>query len=530
MILRDLALIFAFTLMMFDSLGQKIHPYDMYSDHFVIERYTKQYDRTFDSVGIILQKNHYHPLTISIYGIMCHDQFVRTGDSTYLTEVKNQFIYFRDTSRLDYHYDNKGIGLPYHFNFNDLKAPWYSGLTQGAAISFLLRYYNLTKDEYALELTEKITYLMLQPETEFGTISKTSEGRTWIEEYPTSKKSINVLNGFINGLVGLKEYCDFFPNDTMAKRIHSEVYNSFVDLLEKFDTPTWTNYNRNNKSISKSYMRIQLTQLDHLYLIYKDDRLLRQMMIWSMMMGNKLDTDLHFLSKPRYIYSTLTKVDSLGDEGRVRHYPDIQSKLNNFWRVDSTVLVGKKDSKLREFEGPAYIKNKTILKYNEPRNSIRLNFSNDKFIELDFLTKDQNGEWIHIPFYRDSMGVTISSINEFSRVLISTKKKFELSEIACYSYKFYDVPKYAHTFFSSSLQLEKDKRYSVYLPRTNVPKCVIFYKHADSKQLLKSSKWTHYNYFEEGHFVPSKDGFYDFFVSYQILNPNSSIGALEIYE
>ena len=95
MILRDLALIFAFTLMMFDSLGQKIHPYDMYSDHFVIERYTKQYDRTFDSVGIILQKNHYHPLTISIYGIMCHDQFVRTGDSTYLTEVKNQYIYFR---------------------------------------------------------------------------------------------------------------------------------------------------------------------------------------------------------------------------------------------------------------------------------------------------------------------------------------------------------------------------------------------------------------------------------------------------
>ena len=81
-------------------------------------------------------------------------------------------------------------------------------------------------------------------------------------------------------------------------------------------------------------------------------------------------------------------------------------------------------------------------------NSIRLNFSNDKFIELDFLTKDQNGEWIHIPFYRDSMGVTISSINEFSRVLISTKKKFELSEIACYSYKFYDVPKYAHTFFA----------------------------------------------------------------------------------
>ena len=224
-VLRKLIFSAFLGLTQFYSYGQEIHPYEMYSDHFNIEGYTKQYERSFDSVGIILQKNQYHPLTISIYGIMCYDHFIRTGDSTYMIELHNQFNYFQDTSRFDYHYEKRGIGLPYHFNFNDLKAPWYSGLTQGAAISFLLRYYQLTKNGYALELTEKIAYLMLQPETNFGTISQTTEGRTWIEEYPTSKKSVNVLNGFINGLVGLKEYCDFFPNDTMAERIHSEVYN-----------------------------------------------------------------------------------------------------------------------------------------------------------------------------------------------------------------------------------------------------------------------------------------------------------------
>ena len=101
--------------------AQKITPYEMYSDHFVIPEYAKQYKRSFDSLGIILQNKEYHPLTISIYAIMCHDAFIKTGDSAYFDAVVQQYIYFKDTTRLDYAFDNKGVGLPYNFPFGGMK-------------------------------------------------------------------------------------------------------------------------------------------------------------------------------------------------------------------------------------------------------------------------------------------------------------------------------------------------------------------------------------------------------------------------
>jgi hypothetical protein len=283
---------------------QELTRYHMYSDHFDIEAYTKQYERTFDAEGIIKQKNEYHALTISLYGIMCYDAYVQTKDVTYLKAVENQYKYFKDTSKYDLLFNEKGIGLPYKFKFNDLAPPWYSGLTQGIATSFLLRYAELKNSPEALDLAQKVAYLMLVPVENGGTLSKTPEGGLWIEEYPNTKKSKHVLNGFFNGLVGLKEYIDFFPEDTMARRIHNEVYHSFKSTISEYDNAkNWSSYDRNNKSISVAYLRIQLTQLDHLYAIYRDDFLLKQMMIWGRMMIGKTDKELKFYLNPNYQFT-----------------------------------------------------------------------------------------------------------------------------------------------------------------------------------------------------------------------------------
>lgn len=235
---------------------------------------------------------------------MCYDTYLETKDVTYLKAVEDQFKYFKDSSKLDVLFDGKGIGLPYKFRFHDLTPPWYSGLTQGIATSFLLRYADLKKSEEALDLAKKVAYTMLVPVSQGGTLSQIPEGGLWIEEYPNTKKSKHVLNGFINGLVGLKEYTDFFPEDTMAKRIHDEVYRSFKTTLTEYDTPkNWSYYDRNNKSISVAYLRIQLTQLDHLYPIYKDEFLLKQMHIWGRMMIGKKDKELKFYMNPVYQYT-----------------------------------------------------------------------------------------------------------------------------------------------------------------------------------------------------------------------------------
>ena len=80
--------------------SQILDEYGMYANHFDIEAYTKQYDRDFDSIGIITQKKEYHALTIAVYGIMSADEFIKTGDSIFYRKALNQYKYFTDTSKI----------------------------------------------------------------------------------------------------------------------------------------------------------------------------------------------------------------------------------------------------------------------------------------------------------------------------------------------------------------------------------------------------------------------------------------------
>ena len=126
--------------------SQELMQYSCFVDRVFVDEFEKMKGKSFDKNGIIRQNNRYHPLTIVQYGILCHNEFLETGDSTYYYKCTNQVAYFKDSTKINYLFDDKGIGLPYNFKANDLKPPWYSGMTQGYAISFLLRYYELTRD------------------------------------------------------------------------------------------------------------------------------------------------------------------------------------------------------------------------------------------------------------------------------------------------------------------------------------------------------------------------------------------------
>jgi hypothetical protein len=291
-----------FLLIQLTALSQKLTQYESFA-HFDIDRYLQQYSRELDSEGIVIQKKEYHALTISIYGIMNYDAFVETGDSCYYRHAINQFKYFKDSSKLIFSDNNRSAGLPYNFDFKDMKAPWVSGMTQGTAVSFLLRYYMLTSDKYALELSEKLIHLMLKKEEDGGTIGRTKEGGMWIEEYPKSVGLKSVLNGFINGLIGLYEYCIFFPNDQNAKAIHDCCYTEMIENLDKYDSPYSICYSRSNGSITNSYIRYEIEELDHLYALYRDERLRDQMKIWSKFAMNKFDMELQFLKIPKYEFA-----------------------------------------------------------------------------------------------------------------------------------------------------------------------------------------------------------------------------------
>ena len=118
--------------------------------------------RSFDKNGVILSKKKYHPLSVAVYGVLSYYNFKESNDSSYYFKSIDQVKYFKDSTKVNLLFDGKGIGLPYKVNFWDLKAPWYSGMTQGYAISYLLRYYELTKDEIVVPIIQKIAYTLIQ--------------------------------------------------------------------------------------------------------------------------------------------------------------------------------------------------------------------------------------------------------------------------------------------------------------------------------------------------------------------------------
>lgn len=514
--LRVFLFFVVFTLMP-SAFCQKLDRYEMYSDHFDIDMYAAAFNRSFDSTGIILQKGQYHPLTISIYGVLNYDKFIETGDSLFYQRIVNQFKYFNDSSRWDVAFDDKGIGLPYHFKFHDLKPKWYSGLSQGMAVSFMLRYFKLTNDPLAKEYARKIGFFMNQSVEKGGAISRTPENKLWIEEYPNSKRSKQVLNGFINGLVGLKEYCDFFPDDTVAVQLHDSVYASFISSVGFYDTNNWTCYDRNKKRVSNLYMRIQLTQLMHLYTIYNDEEIIKQLMIWSKMMDAKLDKELKFYLKPTYSFGTQKArydVDSTLFEYSFKSQPELS--------VNDEVIYG--DFKL---------KHKNRINLSTPCYDVQLTLKGNNLEKLKIDGFDSRSQDVPLEVsYRDSV-ITVHSktllksleIKErffHNKKVVKSLKQFEPRE--------FNAPLFLINNYGRRLTLNEGDTVRMVVQGDFIDQSKLFYRTGLTDHVLKSAIWDKDNLFdfEQGYFIVPTKGVYEFFLSTPIRSKRCELTKFEI--
>jgi heparosan-N-sulfate-glucuronate 5-epimerase len=535
--LISFALLFSFKIV----YAQELFRYTCQVDRVQIEEFESS--RTFDRNGIILSDKKYHPLSIAKYGLFAYYKFKETADSTYYLKCVNQVNYFKNPSQVHELFEGKGIGLPYNFKFWDLKAPWYSGMTQGFAISYLLRYYKLTSDTTILPVIEKIAYVLTAPLEKGGTISTTSEGCTWIEEYPNSKKSKQVLNGFINGLIGLYEYCTFFPGDTVANQIFTQSYECLISSLEHFDTPSWSYYDRNRKTLADNYMWYQIYEMKHLHEIFQEPVFDYQMRIWSVMLANKLSNQkkrkVEFVNRyksqqaekmndslffiPMTIEQTLStdslQVLSLKSNKEYRRFfknkkrkTKTQSKLSYFLfqptQTDSAdyLKITFNDSVLTPYEISLFKK----LSHKPKKNT-----------EIKTV-KYFNGNQLHLTFPK----MNISEIT----LKIEDEHQFNLSvsDIGFYDSTRGDMPFFSHQIFPH-MKMEKGIEYEITLPAINTSNAIIFYKNAPSVKSLNTSKWKAINTINPNSiFTPSHDGFYSFMIVYDLNNPLSFIGNLEI--
>lgn len=505
----------------FSCSSQELKTYGSLYNHWDINGFLKQFNRSIDSSGVVTQKGEYHALIISFYGIINYHEFLKTNDSLYYKRVVDQYKYFSDTSKIMFFDNGESVGLPYLKPFNGLAAPWFSGMTQGTAVSYLLRYYNLTRDDSALSLTKKLINFMIKPESEGGTIGTSKEGCLWIEEYPNCTKSKSVLNGFINGLIGLSEYLEYYPEDENVRKLHDECYDAMFQSLKEYDTYSWTSYNRNGKSISNGYMRYQISEFDQLLNIYNDDRFLRQMKIWSRMSINKLCREITFYKHPKFQYAQNIK--------EVEDSKFLFNEQTRFSNGLNDIIDSFPKLKVKR------IKNLKI-KLNEIEHYFIVEFNGETNLDKLKVKAINNDNEVAVKYESIDDKLVFSSLNGFDEIIISFGRKIKKSN-GIVALKVYDKYKYDLPFFGvvnikDDFALSKGEEYRIVYNAENLVNAQVFYRYANSEAELKKEKFQIENYFNltDFHFIAPETGIYEFFISYSICTPSSFIEQFNLIE
>jgi hypothetical protein len=524
-LLSKIYLIIYLIFLLNNLFAQQLNHYTCFVDRIEISKWLKNGKRSFDKNGVIKNNKQYHPLGIVHYGLLNHNEFLKTKDSSYYYKLLDQISYFKDTSKIDLSIDGKGIGLPYNYKHADLTPPWYSGMTQGSALSLLLRYRSLTNDKEIDSIIEKIAYQMISPVDKNGSIGKTSEGYTWIEEYPNSKKSPQVLNGFINGLIGLKEYTDHFTKDTLAKRIHDECYESLKLCLSKYDMNNWSNYNRKkNSRCTVLYLRYEIMEMKHLFEVYQDSIFLDQMKIWSSYTdGKPMKTKRTDLKLKSYYHAKKT----------------VYSKNTNTYSVKYNIdTLGYWCDSLNQKSILKKIKNqkrKSIFKISSDTsksiNYIILKSENDIVLKNLFL-KNKKGKWekINAPIHKNNLYIKLkeSEIIQDLHIKLKHHSSFKLVEITLSKIKKYQMPLFY--YYKTKETLVKGKYEFVINNIANLEDITIFYKSAKNENAKQQKKWIATNCIkgDKGIFEVNDDNkFHEFMVVYQPTQIHSTIGKIE---
>ncbi|MCU0435669.1 MAG: D-glucuronyl C5-epimerase family protein [Bacteroidia bacterium] len=483
------------------------------------------YNREFDSTGILKQKKEYHALSIAIWGIMNYHDYRETGNVKSRQHVINQYRYFNDTSFVHISKDGVYMGLPYKFKFHDLKVPWYSGMTQGVALSYLYRYYDLTKDKTALTKMKQVARFMIRMQDKGGTIGKTPEGYLWIEEYPNSKSSPQVLNGFINGLLGLAEYLEVFPADTAARRIHDSAYKALVATVHKYDTPLWTNYNRNNSGVTNDYMRYEITQMEHLFYYYHDSVFYRQKMIWGPMAVNKFDNRHTFYKAPKFQYAI--PLDSSKVNGRLTVKPILEDSICG---IPKGITAGKKHYPRTDSLDIVFRKKAghTLSWENETR-FICLRFDTLYATLPKVLVKNDNEKWRPAKVRIQNGRLFVESEKHFTSLLFKPgKQKYRLRYAGCLRHN-YAVPEFLFYKYKTTHYLDSSQNYRISCHTENVAQAIVFYRYAVKKETLVTTIWKQYQCVElNSTFTPPAEGYYEFYICFPYYFASPAVSEFKV--
>jgi heparosan-N-sulfate-glucuronate 5-epimerase len=142
-----------------------------------------------------------------------------------------------------------------------LRSGWISGISQGKAVSLLLRVWQETGDE-AFAGAARAGLEVFGEDIGRGGLAAAVDGGTWFEEYPDPDCPSHVLNGHVWALFGLWDAVRAL-DCPRARQWFDAGVSALEANLPRFDTGYWVLYEMlpGAAPVNSSYMHFQIDQL-----------------------------------------------------------------------------------------------------------------------------------------------------------------------------------------------------------------------------------------------------------------------------
>lgn len=215
----------------------------------------------------------YNPIAIAQWGLGNHTLFLR-GENA---DRKAKFI--AASEWLHAHLEQNSFGIwvwNHHFDWeyrDRLRAPWYSALAQGQAVSLLVRAFHETAEPKYLDSAEQGFESFLRSTTDGGVVFTDENGDLWFEEYLVSPPT-HVLNGFIWASWGLHDYY-LATGASQARDLFHSAVRTLRNNLSRYDIGFWSLYEQSGTLLpmvaSPFYHRLHIVQLRIMHALTSDN-------------------------------------------------------------------------------------------------------------------------------------------------------------------------------------------------------------------------------------------------------------------
>ena len=231
--------------------------------------YKADYKGAFDTRGVPMLDYHgdvglqYNPIAIAQYALGHYNRFKQDGNEA----SRDAFLLSADwlVENLEANEHDILVWM-HHFDweYRDLlKAPWYSALAQGQALSVLVRAHEELSESPYLDAATR-AFDAFCHELEAGGVRHTdTDGYAWLEETIVDPPT-HILNGFLWALWGIHDYV-LATGDERARRLCDDCLRTLRDRLASYDIGFWSLYEHSNTRLkmiaSPFYHALHIVQL-----------------------------------------------------------------------------------------------------------------------------------------------------------------------------------------------------------------------------------------------------------------------------